>query len=280
MGGLGNQLFQIFTTLAYSIKTNKKCIFPYSKELFVGKKRETYWETFLSKLKASFTTAYSPPQTNGQIERWPTYKESGFHFSEIPHCHDDSMRLFGYFQSYKYFNDEFLRICEMIGLNKHKNNIANTYPEYFCGKPETISMHFRLGDYKEKQDFHPIMPFEYYKDALTRIMTNVENNDTATVYYFCEKEDNETVNNTVDRLRELFPGVEFTKVDDTIADWEQMIIMSLCKHNVIANSSFSWWGAFFNSNAEKMVCYPSLWFTNTGTNIDDLFPKTWHKICI
>ena len=56
-----------------------------------------------------------------------------------------------------------------------------------------------------------------------------------------------------------------------------MLYMSLCRHNIIANSSFSWWGAYFNSNKEKIVCYPSVWF---GNNMDtrDLCPETWIKM--
>jgi hypothetical protein len=55
--------------------------------------------------------------------------------------------------------------------------------------------------------------------------------------------------------------------------------MSLCKHNIIANSSFSWWGAYFNENLEKIVCYPSVWFgKNVEHNVVDLFPNRWVKI--
>ena len=76
----------------------------------------------------------------------------------------------------------------------------------------------------------------------------------------------------------MFPNLEILICDYNIEDWEQMLLMSLCQHNIIANSSFSWWGAYFNNN-EKIVCYPSIW--NGSTNeIDDLFPKNWNKIII
>ena len=55
--------------------------------------------------------------------------------------------------------------------------------------------------------------------------------------------------------------------------------MSLCEHNIIANSTFSWWGAYFNTNVNKIVCYPSLWFgKNCNNNVKDLFPEKWIKI--
>jgi hypothetical protein len=65
-----------------------------------------------------------------------------------------------------------------------------------------------------------------------------------------------------------------------MADWEQILLMSGCTHHIIANSSFSWFGAYFNSNKDKIVCYPNVWFCGSGSNIrvDDLFPPEWQKI--
>ena len=62
-------------------------------------------------------------------------------------------------------------------------------------------------------------------------------------------------------------------------DYEELILMSLCKHNIIANSTFSWWGAYFNTNPAKIVCYPSIWFGPDVThNTKDLCPESWTKI--
>ena len=106
-------------------------------------------------------------------------------------------------------------------------------------------------------------------------------NGLETVDYFHESL--EEVLKTIESLRGLQNLLQtdytFERGDNTLADWEQMLYMSLCSHNIIANSSFSWWGAGFNSNKEKIVCYPSVWFGPTiGHNTSDLCPSVWNKI--
>ena len=77
----------------------------------------------------------------------------------------------------------------------------------------------------------------------------------------------------------MFPSLKFNRANPILEDWEQMLFMSLCSHNVIANSTFSWWGAYLNNNLEKLVCYPEEWFGPKAENdTSDLFPNDWNKI--
>ena len=81
------------------------------------------------------------------------------------------------------------------------------------------------------------------------------------------------------KIKKSFPELEFHKADDTMEDWEQLLLMSCCHHNIIANSSFSWWGAYFNTNSNKIVCYPSLWFGQKILNdTKDICPLEWNKL--
>ena len=147
--------------------------------------------------------------------------------------------------------------------------------EMLKGVNNTISMHFRIGDYKNIQHVHPLSTYEYYKSALTYIH-NKESDKKFNIIYFCENDDIDDVLTIVNQLIQDFPNFTFTKVDSSLDDWEQMLLMSCCYHNIIANSSFSWWGAYFNSNKDKIVCYPSKWFGDSvNNNTKDLCPETW-----
>ena len=142
-----------------------------------------------------------------------------------------------------------------------------------------ISMHFRIGDYITKTDYHCILPYEYYSRTLLDLQIN-HKILMGKILYFCEAVDNDTVNNMIERLKQANPLFEFVKVDDTIVDWEQMLIMSCCDCNIMANSSFSWWGAYFNQNEQPLVFYPSSWFGPmlNKYNLKDLHLPHWHQI--
>lgn len=284
MGGLGNQLFQIFNVLSLSLTYRIPFIFEYSELLTTGITRRTYWNSFLKNLKR-FTI-------EDKIN-YPIYRETSYNYKEIMLNPDffkrNGVKMFGYFQSYKYFEDNYDNIIKFIKLEELKEECKNKYNIYFNGDNELISLHFRLGDYKTCSDYHPIMNDEYYIKSLYNVIENGrkinKERKNIKVLYFCEKEDNEIVREKIKNIeKELYrryniDGVKFVKVDDNIQDWEQLLIMSNCKNNIIANSSFSWWGAYMNENKEKVVCYPSVWFgKKSNNNTSDLCPESWIKI--
>ena len=279
MGGLGNQLFQIMMVMAVAIKNEIPFIFPYSDSLTIGVERPTYWNSFLKKIKkytANPENFNNNAFINNLLYKHPVYHEPRFNYTEIPKI--DNVMFCGYFQSYKYFQEVQEKLFDLIGIYGIQLDVLNEYPELFNEK-NTISMHFRLGDYKIKQDCHPILPYEYYEKSLE--MIPVDELSNYNILYFCEKEDNEYVNDVIERLKLKFQVKEFIKIDDTIDDWKQLIIMSCCKINIIANSSFSWWGAYFNINEGKIVFYPSIWFGPSIKNdVSDMYPDSWIKILV
>ena len=272
MGGLGNQLFQIFTTIAYSMKNGVSFRFLDNKTLGGGNctLRHTYWDTFLYRMKPYLTQVFPPlVQIN----------ENGFKYNDLDMSvlgNNQNVRLFGYFQSYKYFEQYSKTIIMLLGLEESKYRL---FQKYKCDN--SIGIHFRLGDYKKVQWVHPIATCDYYKCSLSYIL-EAQNQPTPTpnmVMYFCEDEDIDDVKQTIGALQLDFPQLAFERADNTLADWEQMLLMSCCRHNIIANSSYSWWAAYLNTNPDKIVCYPSAWFgPSIGHDTSDLCPREWKQI--
>ena len=279
MGGLGNQLFQLFTVIAYSIEHNKTVVLPYVDKLHVGTVRNTYWETFLMGLKHLTTYNSNIHETNESLLKMQLYKESNFHYTQIPKLNARTL-LFGYYQSYKYFEKYRNILLHMIQFKDHLNNTKHEYSHLFTDTDtdtDIISVHFRFADYKNIQESHPILDIQYYYNALCNIC--ISNNKKYRILYFCQECDNDDVSQIISTLSNQFPELEFVKVDDSIQDWKQLLIMSLCNHNIIANSTYSWWAAWLNMNMNKIICYPNRWFGPAlSHDIKDLFPSDWIKI--
>lgn len=278
MGGLGNQLFQIFTTIAYAIRSKNAFMFANIEKMGGGEctLRYTYWNTLLSKLKPFLKNKEEFPNLN-------IIKEERFHYTPIDSsliCKKD-VCLCGYYQSYKYFQEYFNTICKIIQLEDMKQKILQKFNYNSNFLDNSISLHFRFGDYKKLQYCHPLMNYFYYEDALQYIKdTTIELTDK-NILYFCEEEDIEQVEQIIHNLKAKFNNFHFTRVSNDLEDWQQMLLMSCCHYNVIGNSSFSWWGAYFNNNPTKIVCYPSIWFGPTiSHDTKDLCPTEWIKISV
>lgn len=276
-GGLGNQLFQILTTLICSLVNNVDFYFLESEVLYVGSPRATYWKDFLIEFSLYLKSKHQP---NTRM-----IKEKGFHYTDISkelEITEDTKNgsyhtcLNGYFQSYKYFDKHYSFIYSILNLKEKKEKVMEKIVLKF-DLSKTVSMHFRAGDYYNLQQIHPIQSFSYYQEALDFVIKN--DTHIKTVYYFREIKDAFHVSKYIKALQNTFPKLYFIPVNDNLLDWEQMLMMSNCKHNIIANSTFSWWGAYFNTNESKIVCYPNKWFGPQGPqNTNDMCPPSWIRI--
>jgi hypothetical protein len=280
MGGLGNQLFQIFTTISYAIKSNNEYKFLNVKTLGGGDVctlRYTFWDTLFKKLQTVLIDS---------LPELLIIKQLNFEFNEIPISvlKNRNVCIDGYFQSYKFIQEYFYLICNILEINKMRKEVlekSGLQKEYLNN---TISMHFRLGDYKNLLHVHNILNPEYYINSLKHIQEREKETSDLKVLYFCEDEDLIIVEKTIQKCTNHFPNYTFERAPTFLADWEQMLLMSECKHHIIANSSFSWWGAYFsfklnNHIANKNICYPSTWFGPCATeNSKDLCPPEWTKI--
>jgi len=150
-GGLGNQLFMIFTTLAYAMTHGKQAYFTRADKYG---KRDAYWSTLLKGLE--FYLSHPLPESS-------VYHEPHFHYSDIP---DGVDTLVGYFQSYRYFKNEFTRIVTQIGVSKHRDRLS----QRLVPNKHTVSLHFRIGDYMQYKEHHPVQDASYYERALTHLV--------------------------------------------------------------------------------------------------------------
>lgn len=265
MGGLGNQLFQIFATISHALSVHDKFEFTNETMLTTGIHRPTYWSTMLARLRP-FTVS---PDCHAHL---PILREAGFAFQPLPLV--KNANLFGYFQSPKYFETHYDTICRLLGIASLQEEIKNHSRDW----DHAVSLHFRLGDYKHIQHCHPILNVDYYARALNHVIE--QDAECTKVLYFCENEDAGIVAKSIESLQCAFPSLTFERASPSLQDWEQLLAMSSCKHHIIANSSFSWWGAYFNPRENKVVCYPSTWFGEAMKHHDtrDLCPTEWRKI--
>ena len=295
MGGLGNQLFQIFATIAAALRNNDTFFFMRVAELpgNPGHKRMTHWGTLLR-----FLAPYLRPfteKTSQAFQALPMWKEQAFEYNQLPtrtrHL-DQPLRLYGYFQSEKYFADKYCDICEIIQLHKQQTIVkqecvVEEWASEIYGNPaktrQLVSMHFRIGDSVFNPHIHPIMNLSYYRNALSYMIsaTNTETDDTNTpisVLVFYEPCDKMIVYQNVAALQQEFADkdVVFHFVNSEIEDWRQLLMMSICDHNIIANSTFSWWGAYLNKNENKKVIAPRKWFSAPELKENkDKIPDNW-----
>jgi hypothetical protein len=284
-GGLGNQLFQIFTTIALSLKTNQSFFFINKHKLTSDVAaangttvRYSYWDTFLSNLKPFV-------KDQGLLPKLELYfKEQSFSYDPsilINLLNNQQLvkMLVGYFQSSKYFDVYKDKIFQLLKI-ANKQLVMKVLYETKINFDNTISMHFRLGDYKKYPEIYPILTTEYYTNSINYILSQSTNKNThKNILYFCEDDDFNDVLQIIIQLQQIYTELIFERADNTLADWQQMLLMSLCKDNIIANSTFSWWGAYFNTNPTKSVCYPAKWFhPKAGNNIEDLCPNDWTAI--
>jgi hypothetical protein len=281
MGGLGNQLFQIFATIAYAIENKHQFVFPYETELEGVTPRYTYWNTFLSRLKLFTSINAIWNMSTEQLLGLPMIMINEHHYQEIPSCPADQMfRLHGYLQSYKYFEKHQELIYSLIQLSQQIQTAYSRYGTIFDENKYNIGLHIRLGDYVNLQDFHSVLSPVYYIRALKYVQDNNKDTRPIRVIMYAERSEYNNVENTLRTLEQHYPTMEFVILTECMQDWEEMLLMSCCDANIIANSTYSWWSAYFNNKPNKIVCYPTYWFgpALSYNSLNDMFPSSWTRI--
>jgi glycosyltransferase involved in cell wall biosynthesis len=247
-GGLGNMLFQIAAGYSLSKKHNTKyLIHPEHSGTLHGSPRK-YLADIFSKLEVV-----------DSVQSFTTIKEQDFGYTPLRIESIGDCILDGHFQSYKYFQDYVEDIRELFAPTQDK--VAHLLSKYDI--QNSVSLHVRRGDYLTLSDYHYNLSLGYYTNAI----------DYFSGYNFTVFSDD------IEWCKNVFTGNNFTFVEGT-SDVEDLYLMSLCKHNIIANSTFSWWGAMLNRSIDKQVVCPDKWFgpLNKSLSTLDLYPQEW--ICL
>ena len=195
------------------------------------------------------------------------------HFSEIQFNFDRKMSVLNswyiewYFQTEKYFLDHENEIRKDFTFIK---GIAWNNKKYsdMIKDSNSVSIHIRRWDYVANSRYSKCS-LDYYNSAIEYIKWKVEN-----PIFFIFSDDMEWTKANLNIDNE----VHFIDFNSWKSSWGDMRLMSLCKHNIIANSSFSWWWAWLNANPTKMIIWPKKWFNDNTFNTCDILPNTWIKM--
>jgi hypothetical protein len=241
--GLGNQLFMFFAAFNYSYEHNKNLKIIWDKN---ETKRPKYFDSILSKFGKYVIDSCNKP--------FDLYKEQKFSYTPIPYT-ENNIVLYGYFQSSKYFSKINLdAIKDMLNFGDCCQNILMDSIKSRGLTP--VILHVRRSDYLSLPNYHPVQTLDYYKAGIEIIRKNVNN-----PYFLLISDDIKFLENI------QLEQDEKTIVDET--DIKTMHLMSLCRYFIIANSSYSWWGAMLGGY--DLVVAPKIWFGRDG-------PQDWQDI--
>lgn len=247
-GRIGNQLFQIAAVIGIAIKNNIKPIFP------------RWYCTYSNKDFSQFFKNKIDQSLNIKLIKYQ-YNEQSFNYNDINYS--PNMSIHGYFQSEKYFKhcEDLIRYY-FTPDDVIINNLKNKWDLILM--TNTCAIHIRRGDYVSNK-VHDVCNLNYYKNAIERAKKelNIEN-------FLIFSDDIKWCTNHF--------GSDFVYVEDQ-TEIEDLFLMSLCNHFIIANSSFSWWGSWLSQNKNKVIYVPSKWFTDHyKANYNDIYTKEMVKI--
>jgi hypothetical protein len=197
-------------------------------------------------------------------------KEQGYR-EEVIKKYNEDVYLEGFWQSEKYFKpveDEIRKRLQVIT----PPSPANQQILSKIKSTNAVSVHIRRADYVTNPKtlaFHGACSMDYYKQA-----TDIIKSKTSNPHFFIFSDDIEWAKQNID----FGTAQYFADINDADTNYEDLRLMYSCNHYVIANSSFSWWGAWLNPSKEKIVVAPQKWFNNPAFNGSDIVPDSWVKI--
>jgi hypothetical protein len=286
-GGLGNQIFQFLTSYFLAKKNNMSLRFDLTFYNSSNRKFELNNFPEIKKIKFAKITKYKFYLKflifffNKLFSLIKIKKDKNFFFlrkklENSPFIFNKKIfkykflkdtSITGYYQSENYFKDKRKEVLNILKFPIPHNKLLNIYLKRIK-ESNSIAMHFRRGDYllSKHKNYHGILPFDYYKKSL-----HFFNNKIKYPKFFIFSDDIKFIKKNFSLNKKNF---FFINTKSSIND---LHLMSKCKHHIIANSSFSWWGAWLSTYKKKIVCAPKQW-VNANIVTKDILPKSWVKI--
>lgn len=275
-GGLGNQIFQYAAAKALAFRNGAQLflnIDSYKYNLDRKFELDLYKiDAIVDKEKSVFIKLFEAifGIKNSGIKK--NYSEKGFAFDPNFFEQTCDVTLEGYFQSEKYFVDiaDDIR-SEFLFVKDHPPNI-----EHFINlikDNESVAVHIRRGDYvssSEANSFHGLCDFNYYSRSIDFLVSHIGR----PIVLFIFSDDMAWVKKNIFFK---FPIVYVDFQNEESAHYE-LKLMSLCKHNIIANSTYSWWGAWLGDPTGRVVISPVKWFSDSNIDTSDLIPDRWFRL--
>ncbi|OGH88682.1 MAG: hypothetical protein A3J93_01130 [Candidatus Magasanikbacteria bacterium RIFOXYC2_FULL_42_28] len=278
-GGLGNQMFQYAAGRAladrHGVPLKIDASYYDKEDIFKRKYALGIFNITAEPATAADLAEFKFGKTKGLIERFKPYykrkivREQSFGYDVNFNKIGSNARLDGYWQSEKYFKP-----IESIIRNEFTPKLISQKMSELAAEIKSVNsvaVHVRRADYinfKHVNAVHGVCPADYYRRALGQISRQVTN---PRYYIFTDDQEWVRQNLALTGQSTIVSALGFN-------DWAEMILMSKCRHDIIANSSFSWWGAWLNNNSNKIVIAPKKWFTDQSINTNDLIPGNCIKI--
>lgn len=283
-GGLGNQMFQYAAAKALAVKWNtvvqqdlsifkihqhKSWCRPYELDVFDIEATKRFSTSFLNKMWLTLINQYGQNTLVKLLKRKSRVFDSSISTMEDWKSCSDNTILIGYFGTELYFKEyrtEILKDFQFkTPLDERNETVANQMKA-----TNSVSVHIRRGDYLNEVNskvFAQVSP-EWYNRAIQKVQAS----KGATHFFFFSDD--------IEWCRSVFSEIEnavFVDWNHGSDSYRDMQLMSFCKHNIIPNSTFSWWGAWLNNNPDKMVIAPSVFFVDAGKNgaYRQNMPKEW-----
>jgi hypothetical protein len=255
LGRLGKQMFEIATAFSFAFDNKSDFVVSLDKGVYGDVDGKPHPPTDYK------DNIFRYVRFVDSIENYETWNEKSYDYQKIRHDFSKNLFLNGFFQSEKYFKHnrelilDFYKPTEQI-----KNTIKTKYGDIL---EDSVSIHIRRKDRIHFTNVMPLCSLDYYKNALLFF------NDVKNVIILTDD---------IGWTKKVFIDKKFHIIENE-PDYIDLYIMSMCSHNIIANSAFSWWGAWLNKNPDKLVIAPKEWLNKEYEyNIDDLIPESWIKL--